>query len=117
MNPLTWLRLRWLFNRRVGVALFWTFVVFSAAFIVNLIGIRVTGSIDGWKHWLQAHATHFFVWRLCAYGAIACFWWRKHWHLRQRPFDAEAVKRLRLIGVSAVITVLLQEGSRLLQHG
>lgn len=117
MNRLTWLRLPWLFNRRVGIALLWALVVLSAAFIVNFIGIGVTGSIEGWQNWLDAHATHFFVWRLCAYGAIACFWWRKRWHLRQRPFDAEAVIRLRLIGVTTIITVLLQEGSRLLQHG
>lgn len=116
MNPLTWLRLPWLFNRRVGMALLWTLVVCSAAFIVNLIGIRLTGSIDGWKHWLQAHAAQFFVWRLCVYGAIATFWWQTRQHLRQRPFDANSIKRLRLIGVGAVITMLLHE-SRWLLHG
>lgn len=116
MNPLTRLRLPWLFNRHVGKALLWALVVFGTAFAVNLIGIRLTGSIGGWKDWLHAHAAQFFVWRLCLYCAIATFWWQTRRHLQQRPFDADAVNRHQLIGAGAVITVLLHE-SRWLLHG
>ena len=116
MSVFAWLRLRWLFNRRVGKALLWTLVVFAAALTVNLIGIRLTGSIDGWKVWLRAHAAQFFVWRLCIYGAIATFWWQTRQRLRQQPFDVDALKRLRLIGAGAIITLLLHESHWLL-HG
>jgi hypothetical protein len=68
MSRLAWLRLPWLFNRRVGVALLWTLLVVAAAVAVNIAGIHVVGGVEGWQHWLQAHAGHFFVWRLCLYG-------------------------------------------------
>ncbi len=64
MSRLAWLRLPWLFNRRVGVALLWTLLVVAAAVAVNIAGIHVVGGVEGWQHWLQAHAGHFFVWRL-----------------------------------------------------
>src|SRR3546814_20733215 len=75
MSRLAWLRLPWLFNRRVGVALLWTLLVVAAAVAVNIAGIHVVGGVEGWQHWLQAHAGHFFVWRLCLYGATAYGWW------------------------------------------
>jgi len=117
MSHLTRLRLPWLFNRRVATALLWIFLVFGAAFTVNFIGIRLTGSVNGWTYWLHAHTAHFFVWRLCLYGAMAYFGWQTRRHLRQRPASVADYQRLRLIGVGAVITVLLHEGSGLLQHG
>mgnify|MGYP000004566030 CR=1 FL=1 len=36
MSRLAWLRLPWLFNRRVGVALLWTLLVVAAAVAVNI---------------------------------------------------------------------------------
>ena len=44
-----WLRMRWLFNRRVGFALLWTILLLVVAISINLIGIRVLGSIEGWQ--------------------------------------------------------------------
>lgn len=117
MSGLTWPRLPWLFNRRVGTALFWAFAVFGTAFTINVIGIHLTGSIDGWKSWLHAHSAPFFAWRLCLYGAMAYFWWQTHRHLRQRQSSTTGFQRLRLIGVGAVIIVLIHEGSGLLQIG
>src|SRR3546814_11889656 len=86
MSRLAWLRLPWLFNRRVGVALLWTLLVVAAAVAVNIAGIHVVGGVEGWQHWLQAHAGHFFVWRLCLYGATAYGWgWMRRRLLRRRP--------------------------------
>ena len=90
MSRLAWLRLPWLFNRRVGVALLWTLLVAAAAVAVNIAGIHVVGGVEGWQHWLQAHAGHFFVWRLCLYGATE---------------------------IAAVIAVVALEVSQLLRHG
>src|SRR3546814_15475744 len=86
MSRLAWLRLPWLFNRRVGVALLWTLLVVAAAVAVNIAGIHVVGGVEGWQHWLQAHAGHFFVWRLCLYGATAYgWWWMRRRLLRGEP--------------------------------
>ena len=38
-----WWRLRWLFNRRVGLALLWTVPLLIAAVAVNMLGIRIAG--------------------------------------------------------------------------
>lgn len=89
MSRLAWLRLPWLFNRRVGVALLWTLLVVAAAVAVNIAGIHVVGGVEGWQHWLQAHAGHFFVWRLCLYGATAYGWW---W-MRRRLLRRETTPR------------------------
>ena len=61
MSRLAWLRLPWLFNRRVGVALLWTLLVVAAAVAVNIAGIHVVGGVEGWQHWLQAHAGHSWI--------------------------------------------------------
>lgn len=117
MSRLTWLRLPWLFNRRVGVILLWTLLVFGVAFAMTLIGIRTIGSIQGWQNWLRAQAGYFFVWRVGVYGVTAYFGWQTHRHLRQRQSNAADYQPLRLIGVGAVITVLVTESSQWLQHG
>ena len=104
-------------RRRVGIALQWTLLVFSAAIIVNLIGISVIGSIAGWQSWLRAQAVYFFVLRVGVYGATAYFWWQTRKQLQQRKADTTDYQRLRLIGVGSVITVLVTESSQWLQHG
>ena len=50
MSRLAWLRLPWLFNRRIGVALLWTLLVVAAAVAVNIAGIHVVGGVEGWQH-------------------------------------------------------------------
>ena len=117
MSRLVWLRLPWLFNRRVGVALLWTLLVVAAAVAVNIAGIQLGGGVEGWQHWLQAHAGHFFVWRLCLYGATAYGWWWMRRRLREREPLAETHQRRLRAGIAAVATLVLLEGSQLLRNG
>ena len=117
MSRLVWLRLPWLFNRRVGVALLWTSLVVAAAVAVNIAGIHVVGGVEGWQHRLQAHACHFFVWRLCLYGATAYGWWWMRRRLLRREPSRETHQRLLRTEVAAVIAVVALEASQLLRHG
>ena len=42
----SWLRPRWLLNRRAAKALLWTVVLVAAAVGANIVGIFLVGSID-----------------------------------------------------------------------
>lgn len=117
MTTRNWLRPAWLLNRRVGIALLWLLVVAGISVVVNVTGIQVVGSIDGWERWLRAHAAHFFVWRLLLYAATAYGWWWMRGRLRQREPSGEAHQRLLRVEIAAVITIVLLEGSQLLRHG
>jgi hypothetical protein len=109
------LRLAWLFNRRVGLALLWVLAVAGIAIAVNVAGIHVVGSIDGWERWLRAHAAHFFVWRLLLYAATAYGWWWMRKRLQQREPGPETRQRLLRIEVAAMVTLVLLEGSQWLR--
>jgi hypothetical protein len=117
MSRLAWLRLPWLLNRRVGIALLWTLLVVGIATVVNIAGIHVVGGVDGWEHWLRTHAGYFFIWRLFLYAATVYGWWWMRKRLRRREPSVEAHQRLRRTEIAAVIAVALLEGSQLLQHG
>jgi len=112
-----WWRCAWLFNRRVGVALLWGLVVVGAAAIVNLAGIRIVGSIDGWEHWLRRHTGVFLVWRLCLYALTAWGWWWMRQRVLRREPATETRRRFLRIEVAAVTAIVLMEGSAWLQHG
>jgi hypothetical protein len=117
MIRLAWRRLSWPFNRRVGVALLWTLLVVAVAMVVNIAGIHVVGGVEGWQHWLQAHAGHFFVWRLCLYAATAYGWWWMRRHLLRREPSRETQQRLLRTQIAAVTALVLLEGSQLLRLG
>lgn len=117
MNGRTWLRLPWLFNRRVGAGLLWTVLVLGAAVVANIAGIHWVGGIDGWERWMRTHAGYFFAWRLCLYAATAYGWWWMRRRLRLYEPSAEAHQRLRRTEIAAVISIVLLEASQLLQHG
>lgn len=112
-----WWRFAWLFNRRVGMALFWSALVLGAAVAVNLAGIRIVGGIDGWERWLRAHAMVFLAWRLCLYAGTAWGWWWMRRRVQQREAAAETRQRFLRIEVAAVVAIVLMEGSAWLQHG
>ena len=117
MSRLAWLRLPWLFNRRVGVALLWTLLVVAADDVDAGDVHRHRGGVEGWQHWLQAHAGHFFVWRLCLYGATAYGWWWMRRRLLRREPSRETHQRLLRTEIAAVIAVVALEASQLLRHG
>lgn len=117
MSRVSWPRFPWLFNRRVGVALLCTLLVVAAATVANIAGIHVVGGLDDWQHWLQAHAGHFFVWRLGLYGATAYGWWWMRRRLLRRESSRETHQRLLRTEIAAVISVVALEAGQALRHG
>jgi len=113
----TWLRPSWLFNRRAGIALLWALLIFGVSVTVNVAGIHVVGSIDGWERWLHAHSAHFLAWRLALYAVTAYGWWWMRQRLRQREPMAETHQRLLRVEIAAVVTLVLLEGSQWLRNG
>lgn len=112
---LAWLRFRWLFNRRMGRTLLGVTVPLTVAIAVNLIGIRMVGSIDGWKRWLDAHADYFLAWRLLLYAGTAYGWWWMRKRLRAREPQTASHQRLLRVEIAAIVAFVVLEGSLLLQ--
>ncbi|HCE5828628.1 TPA: hypothetical protein NHK69_005154 [Pseudomonas aeruginosa] len=110
-----WLRLRWLFNRRVGYALLWTVLLLVVAIAINVIGIRVLGSIQSWERWMDDHTGYFLAWRLLLYVGLACGWrWMRKRVLAREP-DPESHERLIRVEIAGVAALAVLEGSLLLQ--
>ena len=117
MNPsrASWLRPRWLFNRRAAKALLWTMVLAAVAVGVNIVGIYLVGSVAGWERWLAAAAGYFLVWRLCLYGATAYGWVWMRRRLLAREDDAQARRRLVRSEIAGVVAIVALEASLLMQ--
>jgi hypothetical protein len=110
-----WLRMRRLFNRRVGYALLWAVLLLAVAIAVNLIGIRALGSIESWERWMSDHASYFLAWRLLLYAGIAYGWRWMHKRVIAREPGAESRKRLIRVEIAGVAALAVLEGSLLLQ--
>ena len=117
MTSRAWLRPARLLGRRVGIVLLWVLLVAGIAVGVNVVGLYVVGSIDGWEQWLREYSGHFLVWRLLLYAATAYGWWWMHRRLREREPSAETHQRLLRVEIGAVATLVLLEGSQLLRNG
>jgi len=103
------LRPRWLLNRNVGKTLLWTVLLLALAVAVNILGIYLLGSINGWQRWLSAAAAYFFVWRLCLYAATAYGWRWMRRRLLARESGSETKRRLIRSEAAAVIAVAALE--------
>ncbi|MGZ7551281.1 hypothetical protein ACXVSG_13720 [Pseudomonas aeruginosa] len=117
MTSRAWLRPARLLGRRVGIVLLWVLLVAGIAVGVNVVGLHIVGSIDGWEQWLREHSGHFLVWRLLLYAAMAYGWWWMRRRLREREPLAETHQRLLRAEIAAVATLVLLEGSQLLRNG
>lgn len=110
---LRFLRMRRLFNRHVGKTTLWIIVLLVVAGLVNAVGIRIAGDIQGWTLWLKTHAPVFLFWRLCLYVAVAYGWWWMRQRVIQRETDQEnrkqAKTRFMRMEISAVCALLLLE--------
>ena len=106
--------LRWLSHSRILSALFWSLLVGLGAVAVNVAGIQIVGSANGWARWLDANRAFFLIWRLCLYSATVCGWWWMRERVRQR--EPEAARHLRRIELAAVFTVIALEGVALLRR-
>lgn len=110
-----WWRLRWLFNRRVGLALLWVLGLLVAAITANVVGIRLAGSIEGWQHWMNEHAGVFLAWRLLLYAGTAWGWLWMRRRLHAREPEGSARQRLLRVEVAAVLAVIALEASQFMQ--
>lgn len=110
---LKFLKMRWLFNRRVGWTALWVVGLLAVAALVNLVGVRLAGDVEGWMQWLKAHSLVFLAWRLALYLAVACGWWWMRQRVIARETDIEARKQARLrfirIETAAICTLLVLE--------
>lgn len=121
MSEWGWMCPAWLFTWRVAAGLLktllWALLVVGVAVGMNVAGIHVVGSIDGWQRWLAVNRGYFFAWRLLLYAATVYGWRRMRRRLREREPSAETHQRLRRVEIAAVITLVLLEGSQLLRSG
>lgn len=110
-----WLRMHWLFNRRVGYALLWTVLLLVVAISINVIGIRVLGSIERWEHWMDDHTGYFLTWRLLLYAVIASGWrWMRQRVLAREPGPEPRIRLIR-VEIAGVAALAVLESSLLLQ--
>ncbi|MBV6791644.1 hypothetical protein [Xanthomonas euvesicatoria] len=110
-----WWRLRWLFNRRVGLGLLWTFGLLLAALVANAVGIKLAGSIEAWQQWMRDHAGVFLVWRLLLYATTAWGWLWMRRRLHAREPEGTAGQRLLRVEIGAVVALVALEASQLMQ--
>ncbi|WP_444978600.1 hypothetical protein [Achromobacter xylosoxidans] len=119
MPRASWLRPRWLLNRRAAKALLWTVVLVAVAVGTNIVGIYLVGSVAGWERWLTATAGYFLVWRLCLYGATGYGWvWMRRRLLAreaQRGADRLARRRLLRSEIAGAAAIVALEASLLMQ--
>jgi len=113
---MNWLRLGWLFNRRVARALLWTLLCLVLAVAANVAGIYLIGSVDGWQQSMAQASGYFFVWRLCLYAATVYGWlWMRRRLLAREP-DAQARRRLIRTEIAGATAIAALEISLLFQH-
>ena len=99
--------LRWIGHSRFLSLLLWSLLVALIAATVNVIGIRIVGSVTGWAHWMHAQRVSFLIWRLCLYSGTAWGWWWMRERVRHREPTAE--RRLRRVELAAILAVAALE--------
>jgi hypothetical protein len=110
-----WLRLGWLFNRRVARALLWTLLLLALAVAANVAGIALIGSVNGWRLWMARASGYFLFWRLCLYGATVYGWlWMRRRLLAREP-DAQTKRRLIRTEIAGAAAIAALEISLLFQ--
>jgi len=115
---MSFLKMRWLFNKRTVWTLLWVVLLVLVAGLVNLAGVRIAGDIEGWTAWLKDHAAIFMVWRIALYAGVVCGWvWMRRRVLHREEAQEEqeegsrnrSAMRLMRIEVAAVIALLVLE--------
>ena len=95
-------------------ALAWVTLILGIALAVNLAGITVLGNLSRWSQWLDAHTTHFLIWRLCLYSVTIYGWLRMRRRLYRDAGNQTARQRLGRAEIGAVVAITLLEASVLL---
>lgn len=101
--------LPWLFNRRVGWALFWASVLIGLCVVINLVGIHLLGGIGQWERWMAAHAGHFLAWRAGLYAALGLGWFRVRRKVVAEDAPIHAQVRLLRTEIAAVTAIVVLE--------
>ena len=107
--------LPWLFNRRVGWALFWASVLIGVCLVINLVGIHLLGGIGQWERWMAAHTAHFLAWRAGLYAALGLGWFRVRRKVVAVDAPIHAQVRLLRAEIAAVIAIVVLESTVLLR--
>lgn len=94
--------------------LLWIMLVMGIAMGVNLAGITLLGNLSGWSLWLDAHATHFLIWRLCLYSLTIYGWIMMRRRLCQNAENRATRQQLIRAEIGAVAAITLLEASVLL---
>ncbi|MGD9729794.1 MAG: hypothetical protein AB7R40_22865 [Nitrospiraceae bacterium] len=93
----------------------WAVLLIVAAIVINVVGIRLLGSVERWEHWMDDNAGFFLAWRLMLYAGTAWGWiWMRKRLLAREP-DVTARQRLRRAEFAAVLAIVALEVSTLLQ--
>lgn len=104
------------FGRRIALALGATLGIIFVATVINLIGIRLVGSVGAWNEWLDQHQEHLLSWRLCLYGVLAYTWWRMRRRFRFEDDGTDSLIRIRRVEIAAVCTIGVLESMTWFQH-
>lgn len=109
MNMSGW-RPHWL--QRMGLVMLWSTLLIAVAVAINVLGIRMAGSIESWQQWLAEHANLFLAWRLLLYAGTVWGWiWMRRRLLARQP-QASAHQRLLHAEITAVLTIAALEISQ-----
>jgi hypothetical protein len=103
-----------LFTHRTVLVLLSVLSMILAAIAINVLGIRLIGSVNGWDRWLTAHRGYFMAWRVCVYAATAYLWWWMRQRVREREPSPESHRRLLRTEITAVMVVVALEAAVLL---
>lgn len=103
------------YSARALIALVVVLLVLIAATVVNLVGIRMAGSIDGWRQWMHTHSSWFLAWRLLLYAATVLGWMWMRRRVQAREPEGGARQRLLRVEVAAVLAVVALEVSQFVQ--
>lgn len=106
---LSFLRMRWLFNRYVAWSVLWIVGLILVATIVNIAGIELAGDVQSWSDWLNTNASIFLIWRICLYCVVGYGWYWMRSRVIAREGTQEAKQRFLRIEVGAVAALLLLE--------
>lgn len=98
--------------RHAGLIMLWVALLLVVAVAANVIGIYLTGNIEGWQQWLAEHTSHFLAWRLLLYTGTAWGWlWMRRRVLAREP-DAGTRHCLLRAEIATVVVMAALEISQ-----
>lgn len=106
-NPPRGLMVGWV--RRAVIAALSMLMFGILAILLQVVLMRVFGSVQGWQAWRADNYWPLLVWRLMIYLAVGVAWYR----LKARVLIQESRGRLTKVEIMAALLVVLIETCRL----